>query len=153
MTDTEVIAMLTKIKSYYQNFVLNDSVAEAWIEIFKDYECEPIMASMRKYVKSNEYCPVPASILKLYEEGKSKLNQAVGHDVEELMSVLTFMCQRSDVCNEVEYYRQWIKTVPEMVRMKVSANTLARLKEYGNKHVGEYFDFIEWLKKQNESGE
>ena len=153
MTDTEVIAMLTKIKSYYQNFVLNDSVADAWIEIFKDYECEPIMASMRKYVKSNEYCPVPASILKLYEEGKSKLNQAVGHDVEELMSVLTFMCQRSDVCNEVEYYRQWIKTVPEMVRMKVSANTLARLKEYGNKHVGEYFDFIEWLKKQNESGE
>ena len=83
----------------------------------------------------------------------SKLNQAVGHDVEELMSVLTFMCQRSDVCNEVEYYRQWIKTVPEMVRMKVSANTLARLKEYGNKHVGEEFDFIEWLKNQNEKGE
>lgn len=153
MTNTEVIAMLTKIKSYYQNFVLNDGVADAWIEIFKDYECEPIMASMRKYVKSNEYCPVPASIIKLYDEGKAKLDHAVGHDVEELMSVLTFMCQRSDVCNEVEYYRQWIRKVPEMVRMRVSANTLERLKDYGNNHIGEEFDFIKWLEEQNGSGD
>ena len=153
MTEIEVATMLDMIKDCHQNFNITDSTIKTWYMLFADYECEPLMASARKYLRTNEYCPVPASILKLYEEGKSKLNQAVGHDVEELMSVLTFMCQRSDVCNEVEYYRQWIKTVPEMVRMKVSANTLARLKEYGNKHVGEYFDFIEWLKKQNESGE
>lgn len=153
MTDTEVIAMLTKIKSYYQNFVLNDGVAEAWIEIFKDYECEPIMASMRKYVKSNDYCPVPASILKLYEEGKAKLNHAVGHDYEELMSILTFMCGKVDVNAEVDYYRQWTKTVPEMIRMRVSANMIAKLKDYGNKHLGEEFDFFKWLDDNKETGD
>lgn len=153
MTDTEVILMLTKIKSYYQNFVLNDGVAEAWIEIFKDYECEPIMASMKKYVKASDYCPVPASIIKLYNEGKAKLDSALGHDFEELMSVLTFMCKKSDVGNEVEYYRKWVWKFPEIKQMNISNKTMAKLKKYGNEHIGEDFNFIEWLEKQDEKGE
>jgi len=148
MTDTEVIAMLTKIKSYYQNFVLNDGVAEAWIEIFKDYECEPIMASMRKYVKSNDYCPVPASILKIYDEGKAKLNKYITSDYETLMGILTFMLQKSDVASEVDYYRKWISNIPEISRKQVSSKVIENLKQYGNSHIGEKFDFKEWLNLQ-----
>lgn len=153
MTDTEVIAMLTKIKSYYQNFVLNDGVAESWIDIFKDYECEPIMASMRKYVKSNEYCPVPASIIKIYDEAKAKLDKSVGEDIYELVGVLTFMLGKSDVFAEVDIYREWIKTVPEMHRMGISKRMIAKLKQYGNAHIGEEFDFGKWLDENKETGD
>ena len=148
MTETEVITMLTKIKSYYQNFVLNDGVAEAWIDIFKDYECEPIMASMKKYVKSNDYCPVPASILKIYEEGKAKLNKYITSDYETLMGILTFMLQKSDVASEVDYYRKWISNIPEISRKQISSKVIENLKQYGNSHIGEKFDFKEWLNLQ-----
>ena len=149
MTKEQVIEMLSIIKDTYQSFRVDEGVIKAWIMIFSDYECEPIMASLKKYIKTGEYCPVPASILKLYEEGKSKLNMAVGHDYEELMGILTFMLQRSDVGEEVEYYRRWTKTIPEMIRMKISAKTIAKLKGYGSKHIGEEFDFRKWLNEQN----
>ena len=151
MTDSEVIKMLTKIKSYYQNFVLNDGVAEAWVDIFKDYECEPIMASMIKYVKSNEYCPVPASIIKIYDEAKAKLDKSVGENIYELVGILTFMLGKSDVFGEVDIYRAWIKTVPEMHRMGISKRTIAKLKQYGNDHIGEEFDFSKWLEENKET--
>ena len=59
------------------------------------------------------------------------------------------MLQRSDVGDEVEYYRRWTKTIPEMIRMKISAKTIAKLKDYGSKHIGEEFDFRQWLNEQN----
>lgn len=153
MTEIEVATMLDMIKDCHQNFIITDSTIKTWYMLFADYECDPIMASARKYLRTNEYCPVPASILKLYEEGKAKLNHAVGHDYEELMSILTFMCGKVDVNTEVEYYRQWTKTVPEMIRMRVSANMIEKLKDYGNKHLGEEFDFFKWLDNNKEIGD
>ena len=85
MTEIEVATMLDMIKDCHQSFQITDSTIKTWSILFESYECEPIMASLKKYLRTNEYCPVPASILKLYEEGKSKLNMAVGHDYEELM--------------------------------------------------------------------
>ena len=149
MTEIEVATMLDMIKDCHQSFQITDSTIKTWSMLFEGYECEPIMASLKKYLRTNEYCPVPASILKLYEEGKSKLNMAVGHDYEELMGILTFMLQKSDVGDEVEYYRRWTKTIPEMIRMKISAKTIAKLKDYGSKHIGEEFDFRKWLNEQN----
>ena len=89
MIAKEVGMMLKTIKSYYPSFVVNENVVEAWLWIFKDYEYEPIMASLNKYVKSNEYCPVPASIIKIYNEGKAKLDHAVGRDYGLVMELLT----------------------------------------------------------------
>lgn len=148
VTDEEIVCMLKKIKSYYQNFALNNDVAEAWIDIFKDYEKEPIMASLVKYVKTNEYSPVPASILKIYDEGKAKLNKYITSDYETMMGILTFMLQKSDVASEVDYYRKWISNIPEISRKQVSCRVIENLKQYGNSHIGEKFDFKEWLNLQ-----
>lgn len=152
MTDKQVVEMLTTIKSYYQNFILNDNVANAWINIFKDYEAESINACLSKYVKTNEYCPVPASILKLYEEGRDKINKSIGKDCENLISILTFALGRADVMAEVNSYRRWIKSIPEISRMRVSRSTINDLKLHVSKHIGEEFDFLKWLKTKNNVG-
>lgn len=153
MTVEEVGRMLKKIKSCYQNFVLNNDVAEAWIDIFSGYENDPIIASLNKYIKSNEYCPVPASILKIYDEAKAKLDKSVGENIYELVGILTFMLGKSDVFGEVDIYRAWIKTVPEMHRMGISKRMIAKLKQYVNAHIGEEFDFSKWLEENKETGD
>lgn len=150
MTAEEVGKMLKKIKSCYQNFVLNNDVAEAWIDVFSVYENDPIIASLNRYIRSNEYCPVPASILKLYEEGKSIMNKSIGDDIYELVGILTFMLGKSDVFSEVDLYRKWIQEKPEMNRMGISKRTIAKLKRYGNDHVGEEFNFEKWLKESGD---
>lgn len=150
MTAEEVGKMLKKIKSCYQNFVLNNDVAEAWIDVFSVYENDPIIASLNRYIRSNEYCPVPASILKLYEEGKSIMNKSIGDDIYELVGILTFMLGKSDVFSEVDLYRKWIQEKPEMNRMGISKRTIAKLKRYGNDHVGEEFKFEKWLKESGD---
>lgn len=153
MTEEEVGKMLKKIKSCYQNFVLNNDVIEAWIDIFSNYENDPIIASLNKYIKSNEYCPVPASIIKIYDEAKAKLDKSVGENIYELVGILTFMLGKSDVFAEVDLYKEWIKTVPEMHRMGISKRMIAKLKQYGNDHVGEQFDFAKWLNENKEMGD
>ena len=154
MTDNEVVEMLTKIKSYYQNFVLNDSVAEAWIMIFKDYEYKPIMASLTKYVKTNEYSPVPASILKIYNEGKAKLDMAVGKNAEELIEVLSIMTLKNDVPSELKVFEEWIKKVPEYDRMVVSKKVIVKLKAfYMTDYRGQEFDLADWLKQLEKAGD
>lgn len=153
MTVEEVGRMLKKIKSCYQNFVLNNDVAEAWIDIFSGYENDPIIASLNKYIKSNEYCPVPASIIKIYDEAKAKLDKSVGEDINALVGILTFMLGKSDVFGEVDIYKAWINTVPEMHRMGVSRRMIANLKKYGSSHVAEDFDFAKWLTENKEVGD
>ena len=145
MTDKEVAEMLRYIKSVYQNFSVNDGVVEAWIDIFKDYEKDSIMASLKKYVKSNEYCPVPASIIKLYNDGKAVMDRSIGKNINDLVEILTFMLNRSNVFPEIDFYKSWLKKQPEMQRMSISNKTVARLKEYANSHLGEEFDFKKWL--------
>lgn len=142
----EVGTMIKTIKSYYPSFIVNENVVEAWLWIFKDYEYEPIMASLNKYVKSNEYCPVPASIIKIYNEGKAKLDHAVGRDYGLVMELLTTM-NGSNVFSEVEYYRQWTREIPEMYRMKKSANMVSLLHEYQKEHIGQPFNFYDWLEE------
>lgn len=149
MIDKEVGYMLKSIKSYYPSFVINENVVEAWLWIFKDYEYEPIMASLFKYVKTNEYCPVPASIIKIYNEGKAKMDSAVGRDYGRVMELLTAM-NGSNVFGEVEYYRQWTKTLPEICRMQNSAKMVKILEEYQKDHIGLPMNFYEWLDKNKE---
>lgn len=144
MTRAEVTQLLMDIKCIYPNFTLNDSVAEAWVRIFQDYEYDPIAASFNKYAKTNEYCPVPASIIKIYSEGKAKLDHAVGRDYGLVMELLTSM-NGANVFSEVEKYRQWTKTIPEMYRMQKSANMVRLLHEYQKDHIGIPFNFYEWL--------
>lgn len=153
MTKEQVIEMLTIIQNTYQNFRVDEGVIKAWIMIFSDYEYEPIMASLKKYIKSGEYCPVPASIIKIYDEAKAKLDKSVGENIYELVGILTFMLGKSDVFGEVDIYKAWIKTVPEMHRMGISKRMIAKLKQYGNNHVGEQFDFAKWLKENKETGD
>ena len=146
MTRAEVTQLLMDIKCIYPNFTLNDSVAEAWVKIFQEYEYEPIVASFNKYAKTNEYCPVPASIIKLYNEGKAKLDHAVGRDYGLVMELLTSM-NGANVFSEVEQYRQWTKTIPEIYRMQKSANMVRLLHEYQKDHIGIPFNFYEWLEE------
>lgn len=146
MIAKEVGMMLKTIKSYYPSFVVNENVVEAWLWIFKDYEYEPIMASLNKYVKSNEYCPVPASIIKIYNEGKAKLDRSVGRDYGLVMELLTTM-NGANVFSEVEYYRQWTKEIPEMNRMKKSSNMVMLLRAYQRDHIGQPFNFYDWLEE------
>lgn len=146
MTRAEVTQLLMDIKCIYPNFTLNDSVAEAWVRIFQDYEYEPMAASFNKYAKTNEYCPVPASIIKIYNEGKAKLDHAVGRDYGLVMELLTTM-NGSNVFSEVEYYRQWTKEIPEMYRMEKSAKMVALLHEYQKGHIGKLFNFYDWLEE------
>lgn len=153
MTNEQVAEMLIIIQNTYQNFRVDEGVIKAWIMIFSDYEYEPIMASLKKYIKSGEYCPVPASIIKIYDEAKAKLDKSVGENIYELVGILTFMLGKSDVFMEVDLYRSWIKTVPEMHRMGISKRMIAKLKQYGNTHVGEEFDFAKWLKENKETGD
>lgn len=146
MTRAEVTNLLMDIKSVYPNFTLNDAVAEAWVKIFQDYEYEPMAASFNKYARLNEYCPVPASIIKIYNEGKAKLDHAVGRDYGLVMELLTTM-NGSNVFSEVEYYRQWTREIPEMYRMKKSANMVRLLHEYQKEHIGQPFNFYDWLEE------
>jgi len=148
VTNEQVAEMLIIIKDTYQNFRVDEGVIKAWIMIFSEYEYEPIMASLKKYIKVGEYCPVPASILKIYDEGKAKLNKYITSDYETLMGILTFMLQKSDVALEVDYYRKWISNIPEISRKQVSCRVIENLKQYGNSHIGEKFDFKEWLNLQ-----
>lgn len=147
MTDKEVTEMLRKIKSVYQNFTLNDGVMDAWIEIFKDYEYEPIMLSLNKYIRTNEYCPVPASILKLYEDGKAKVDKAISDDLCELIGILSILLDKVNVLREIEHYKHWIKSKSVMRRMTISKKVLQRLR---NMPTNKEFDFIKWL---DESGD
>ena len=147
MTDKEVTEMLRKIKSVYQNFTLNDGVLDAWIEIFKDYEYEPIMLSLNKYIRTNEYCPVPASILKLYEDGKAKVDKAISDDLYELIGILSILLDKVNVLREIEHYKHWIKSKSVMRRMTISKKVLQRLR---NMPTNKDFDFIKWL---DESGD
>ena len=142
MTEIEVATMLDMIKDCHQNFTITDSTIKTWYMLFSEYECESIMASARKYLRTNEYCPVPASILKLYKEGKSKIDSAIGKDIEELMMILTFIVV-DNVADDVEYYREWIKTVPEIDRIKKSHEIIRSLKEMD---YFEKFNFKKWLK-------
>lgn len=153
MTNEQVAEMLIIIQNTYQNFRVDEGVIKAWIMIFSEYEYEPIMASLKKYIKSGEYCPVPASIIKIYDEAKTKLDKSVGENIYELVGILTFMLGKSDVFTEVDIYRAWIKTVPEMHRMAISKRMIAKLKQYGNAHVGEEFDFGKWLDENKEMGD
>lgn len=147
MTDKEVTEMLLKIKSVYQNFTLNDGVLDTWIEIFKDYEYEPIMLSLNKYIRTNEYCPVPASILKLYEDGKAKVDKAISDDLYELIGILSILLDKVNVLREIEHYKHWIKSKSVMRRMTISKKVLQRLR---NMPTNKDFDFIKWL---DESGD
>lgn len=147
MTDKEVTEMLRKIKSVYQNFTLNDGVLDAWIEIFKDYEYEPIMLSLNKYIRTNEYCPVPASILKLYEDGKAKVDKSISDDLCELIGILSILLDKVNVLREIEHYKHWIKSKSVMRRMTISKKVLQRLR---NMPTNKDFDFIKWL---DESGD
>lgn len=149
MKRAEVTNLLMDIKNVYPNFTLNDAVAEAWVKIFQNYEYEPMAASFNKYAKSNEYCPVPASIIKIYNEGKAKMDSAVGRDYGRVMELLTSM-NGANVFSEVEYYRQWTKTLPEMYRMQQSAKMVRLLEEYQNDHIGLPMNFYEWLDKNKE---
>lgn len=153
MTNEQVAEMLIIIQNTYQNFRVDEGVIKAWIMIFSDYEYEPIMASLKKYIKSGEYCPVPASIIKIYDEAKAKLDKAIGENIYDLVGILTFMLGKSDVFTEIDIYRAWIKTVPEMHRMGISKRMIAKLKQYGNAHVGEEFDFSKWLEENKEMGD
>ena len=153
MTKEQVIEILTIIQNTYQNFRVDEGVIKAWIMIFSEYEYEPIMASLKKYIKTGEYCPVPASIIKIYDEAKAKLDKSVGENIYELVGILTFMLGKSDVFGEVDIYRAWIKTVPEMHRMGISKRMIAKLKQYVNAHIGEEFDFSKWLEENKETGD
>ena len=144
MTDKYVVDMLKQIKSCYQNFVLNNDVADAWIEIFSEYEKEPIMASLKKYIRTNEYPPTPASIIKIYEEGKAVMNRSIGKDIGDLVEILTFALGKTDVFGEVEEYRAWLNKKSEMERMSVSRRTITKLRETVKGHDGK-FDFSKWL--------
>ena len=147
MTDKEVTDMLRKIKSVYQNFVFNEEVACTWIDIFKDYEYEPIMLSLNKYIRTNEYCPVAASILKLYEDGKAKVDKAISDDLYELIGILSILLDKVNVLREIEHYKHWIKSKSVMRRMTISKKVLQRLR---NMPTNKEFDFIKWL---DESGD
>ena len=153
MTKEQVIEILTIIQNTYQNFRVDEGVIKAWIMIFSEYEYEPIMASLKKYIKTGEYCPVPASIIKIYDEAKAKLDKSVGEDINALVGILTFMLGKSDVFGEVDIYKAWIKTVPEMHRMGVSKRMIANLKKYGSSHVADDFDFAKWLAENKEVGD
>lgn len=146
MTRAEVTQLLMDIKCIYPNFTLNDAVAEAWVRIFQDYEYEPMAASFNKYAKTNEYCPVPASIIKIYNEGKAKLDHSVGKDYGLVMELLTTM-NGANVFDEVEHYRQWTKEIPEMTRMKKSSNMVMLLRAYQRDHIGQPFNFYDWLEE------
>lgn len=146
MTNKEVCEILNTIKDAYQNFKLDEGVVKTWSMIFSEYEYEPILASLKKYLKTNEYCPVPASIIKLYDEGKAKLNKAIGENTNELVGLLTFMSGNADVFEDVNFYKKWANSIPEINRMQKSAKMINSLKKYGREHLGESFDFKEWLK-------
>lgn len=148
MTNEQVAEMLIIIQNTYQNFRVDEGVIKAWIMIFSDYEYEPIMASLKKYIKSGEYCPVPASIIKIYEDGKAKLDKSISDNIYDLNCILTTLLGRSDVYEETEYYKRWLKSKPEMYRMGISNRAIKRLKQYGNEHYGEQFDFKKWLENQ-----
>ena len=54
MTNKEVCEILNTIKDAYQNFKLDEGVVKTWSMIFSEYEYEPILASLKKYLKTSE---------------------------------------------------------------------------------------------------
>ena len=73
------------------------------------------------------------------------MNKAIGEHTNDLVSLLTFMIGKSDVFGDIDYYRKWVNSIPEINRMQKSARMLTALKKYCREHIGEEFNFKEWL--------
>lgn len=63
-------AQLKKLESNYgkERFKVTQPMFDLWVDMFKEYKEEGLKVSVDEYIRTNEYPPTVASIVKIYKE-------------------------------------------------------------------------------------
>ena len=68
MERSDIKKNLQLLTSVYNKMSFNQDQVDLWVECFKDCNQNDFECAIRTYIKTNEFPPVVASIMKLYEE-------------------------------------------------------------------------------------
>ncbi len=88
-------------------FKVSQPMYDLWAEMFKDYDEDGIKVSVDEYIRTNEFPPTIASIMKIYDE-KNKRRQELGHYLKTKCNWISRWYEKPMTQKEIEFIKQMV---------------------------------------------
>lgn len=118
---------MMRIETNYgkDRFQITKQMFDLWYEMFQNLDENGIKASVDEYIRTNEYPPTVASIIKIYN-GKSDYREQMA---ERLWKKYKFICRWLEEKPDNAVYRNYVKTVmafPADERNEIASEMIER---------------------------
>lgn len=94
-----------------ERFKVTQQMFDLWADMFKDLDEDGIKVSVDEYIKTNEFPPTVASIMKIYD-AKNRVRQELGHYLKTKCTWISRWYEQPMTQEEIGLVKQMVTNVP-----------------------------------------